>query len=197
MTTKTKYLSALLFAFFIIIANYGVTIQINQWLNYGMLIYPFTFLLTDILSEKYTKQDTLNIVKLGSFLAIIPTIYMAGWLIAIASITTFILIQQFDVQIFHYLKQKMEKAWWIRNNVSTIVSQLFDTVLFYALAFYILPSIATMIFGASSEWFFMSSSEIIKYTTTDYSIKVILAILDTPLFYLFAIRVKQATIKIK
>ena len=154
-------------------------------------MYPFTFLLTDILSEKYSKKEVLIVVKLGSLIAIVPTILIAGWLIAIASITTFYIIQQLDVQIFHYFKQKMSKAWWVRNNVSTISSQLFDTIMFYTLAFAILPAIAVMLFGTSDEWFFMSSDQIIKYIIADYSIKVILALLDTPLFYIFAIRVKS------
>ncbi len=191
MTTKTRNISVLIFAFLIILANYSVTISINDWLNYGMLMYPFTFLLTDILSEKYSKKEVLIVVKLGSLIAIVPTILIAGWLIAIASITTFYIIQQLDVQIFHYFKQKMSKAWWVRNNVSTISSQLFDTIMFYTLAFAILPAIAVMLFGTSDEWFFMSSDQIIKYIIADYSIKVILALLDTPLFYIFAIRVKS------
>jgi len=175
MTNKTKTISSLIFAFLIIIANYTVQFQINEWLTYGAILFPFTFLLTDILSEKYSKEDVLSVVKMGIVVAIIPTILISDWRIAFASIVTFYVIQQLDVKLFHYLMSKFQKQWWIRNNVSTMVSSFFDTVLFFTLAFaFILPF-----------------DVIVKLIIGDYLIKLVLALLDTPLFYLFAIRLKE------
>jgi uncharacterized PurR-regulated membrane protein YhhQ (DUF165 family) len=190
MNTKQIILYAVLFAIFILSANYLVSVSINKWMNYGMIMYPLTFLLTDILSEKYQKSEVLKIVRIGSLIAIVPTIMLAGWLIAIASITTFVLIQQFDVSVFHYFKNKMQKQWWIRNNASTILAQFFDTIMFYMLAFLILPTIAVFIFGASKEWFFMPITQIATFIAIDYSIKVVLALSDTPIFWFFAIKNK-------
>jgi len=177
MTKKTKIISVSLFAFLLIVANYTVQFPINEWLTYGALMFPFTFLLTDILSEKYTKEEVLSVVKYGIAVAIIPTIIIADWRIALASIFTFYVVQQMDVRIFHYLKMRFEKQWWIRNNVSTMVSSFFDTALFFMIAFaFILPF-----------------DVIVKLIIGDYLIKLTLALLDTPLFYLIAIRVKEYT----
>jgi len=179
MTQKTKYISAAIFSFLIIIANYTVQFPINNYLTYGALLFPFTFLLTDILSEKYSKEEVLDVVKIGILIAVVPTILIADWRIAFASIITFYIVQQMDVKIFHYLKQKFSSYWWLRNNASTMISSFFDTVLFFMLAFA----------------FIMPFNVIIKLIIGDYLVKLTLALLDTPIFYLFAIRVKQATYK--
>jgi len=179
MTKKIQYTSAIIFALLIIIANYTVQFPINDWLTYGALLFPFTFLLTDILSEKYSKEEVLTIVKVGILLAVIPTIIIADWRIAFASIFTFFVVQQLDVKIFHFLKEKFANLWWLRNNVSTMVSSFFDTVLFFMIAFsFILPF-----------------DVIVKLIIGDYLVKLTLALLDTPIFYLIAIRVKRFAYK--
>ncbi|NLC27819.1 MAG: queuosine precursor transporter, partial [Campylobacteraceae bacterium] len=108
-------------------------------------------------------------------LAIIPSLMVADGRIALASIVTFFLIQQLDVVIFHALKERFATLWWLRNNGSTITSQFFDTALFFTLAF-----------GGT-----MPTSMLIKLIVGDYTIKIILALLDTPLFYLFAIKLQN------
>ncbi len=179
MTKKIQYSSAIIFALLIIIANYTVQFPINDWLTYGALLFPFTFLLTDILSEKYSKEDVLGVVKIGILLAVIPTIIIADWRIAFASIFTFFVVQQMDVKIFHILKEKFTAQWWLRNNASTMISSFFDTVLFFMLAFsFILPF-----------------DVIVKLIIGDYLVKLTLALLDTPIFYLLAIRVKRLAYK--
>lgn len=175
MNKKELIFNSILFAILIIASNYTVQFPINQWLTYGAIIYPFTFLITDILSEKYSKIEVLNVVKIGSLLAIIPTIMISDLRIAVASIVTFYLIQQFDVVIFHKLKEKYTKQWWLRNNGSTMVSQFFDTTIFFILAFS----------------FVMPSDVLIKLIIGDYAIKLVMALLDTPIFYVLAIRTKK------
>lgn len=175
MSQKTLLKSSLWFAFIIVFANYTVQFPINDWLTYGALAYPFSFLLTDVLSEKYSKEEVLKVVKYGVLMAIVPTLLIADYRIAFASIVTFFLIQHLDVISFHYLKVKFEKLWWLRNNLSTITSQFLDTVLFFFLAFaWVLPF-----------------DVIVKLIIGDYMIKVILALLDTPVFYYYAIRIKH------
>ena len=180
MTKKTYYISSIIFALLIVTANYTVQFPINEWLTYGALIFPFTFLLTDVLSEKYSKEDVLKVVKLGIFIAVIPTVMVSDWRIAFASIATFFIVQQMDVKIFHYFKQKFTSLWWLRNNASTMISSFFDTVLFFTLAFA----------------FVMPVDVIVKLIIGDYLIKLTLALLDTPIFYLVAIRFKQVTQKV-
>lgn len=179
MTKRTQYSAALIFALLFVVANYTVQFQINEWLTYGALMFPFTFLLTDVLSEKYSKEDVLKVVKIGIILAFVPTIIMADWRIAFASLFTFFVVQQMDIRIFHYFKERFSNLWWLRNNASTMISSLFDTIIFFTLAFaFILPF-----------------DVIIKLIIGDYLVKLTLALLDTPLFYFLAIRVKKLAYK--
>jgi len=176
MSNKVFYISVTLFAFLIIASNYTVQFPINAWLTYGAVVYPVTFLLTDILGENYTKKEVLRVVLWGIVIAIVPTLLIADWRIALGSITAFMISQTLDVSIFHYIKQKAEKLWWLRNNLSTIISQAFDTIIFFTVAFaFVLPA------GA-----------IVKMILGDYTVKIVMALLDTPFFYLIAIKLRSA-----
>lgn len=175
MPKSALIIFSLIFAALIIISNYTVQFAINDWLTYGAIAYPFTYLFSDILSEKYHKKDTLRVVQIGALLAIVPTIFLADLRIAIASITAFFFIQQLDVHLFHSIKARLPKLWWLRNNGSTLVSQLFDTIVFWTIAFG-----GTMPLGA-----------LIKLMAGDYMFKVVAALLDTPFFYAFAIKMQN------
>jgi len=175
MSKKVFYISVSIFVFLIIASNYTVQFSINEWLTYGAVVYPVTFLLTDVLGENYSREEVLKVVLWGIIIAIIPTVLIADWRIALGSITAFMISQTLDVSIFHFLKTKAEKLWWLRNNVSTIVSQAFDTIVFFTVAFaFVLPA-----------------SAIVKMIIGDYMIKIIMALLDTPIFYLIAIRFRS------
>jgi uncharacterized PurR-regulated membrane protein YhhQ (DUF165 family) len=175
MSNKVFYISVAIFAFLIIASNYTVQFSINEWLTYGAVVYPVTFLLTDVLGENYSKQEVLKVVLWGIVIAIIPTIMIADWRIALGSITAFVISQTLDVTIFHYIKKRAERLWWLRNNVSTIVSQAFDTIIFFTVAFaWVLPA------GA-----------IVKMIIGDYMVKIVMALLDTPFFYLIAIKFRS------
>ena len=172
---KKEILHVMIFGFIIITANilvqYRVDLGVMQ-IPLGVFVYPFTFLFTDILSEKYNKEYVLKVVKYGILLAIIPTAMLSTPRIAIASVVTFFIVQFVDVYIFHHLKEKYFNLWWLRNNVSTLVSQFLDTTIFFTLAFaFVLP------------W-----EVIFKIMLGNYFVKAVMAIADTPLFYWFAIR---------
>lgn len=176
MSRKVFYISSIAFAMIIVVANFTVQFPINDYLTYGAITYPFTFLLADVLSEKYSKQEVLRVVRTGILLAFVPSFFAADWRIACASVAAFFVAQQLDVYIFYYLKERFPRLWWLRNNGSTMASQLVDTMIFFHIAFlFIMPwqSVLLMAFG-------------------DYTLKVIMALLDTPLFYAFAIRTQKA-----
>ena len=164
-----------IFALIIVLANILVQYRIDlgfMQIPLGVFVYPFTFLFTDILSEKYDKEYVLKVVKYGILIAIIPTAFLSTPRIAIASVVTFFIVQFVDVYIFHYLKQKHYNLWWLRNNVSTLISQFLDTTIFFTLAFaFVLP------------W-----AVIVQIMLGNYLVKAVMALADTPLFYWFAIR---------
>ncbi|WP_118712162.1 queuosine precursor transporter [Clostridioides difficile] len=157
----------------------------------AVVAYPLTFLCTDIIGEIWGKEEANRTVKRGilmqlfSLLLITIAIALPSASFAqeygnnlkvvlgqnvrfvLASLTAYILAQSNDVFIFHKLKDKFRgKHKWLRNNVSTMLSQLIDTAIFITIGFWgTVPSILTMIMS-------------------QYVVKFCLALLDTPFFYL-------------
>lgn len=84
-----------------------------------------------------------------------------------ASLLAYLVAQFNDVFIFHHLKKRFAgQHKWLRNNVSTMTSQMIDTILFITVAFWgIVPNLLMMIIS-------------------QYIIKFVIALLDTPIFYL-------------
>ena len=87
----------------------------------------------------------------------------------IGSLTAYIISQKFDVWLFHYLKEKTNgKKLWLRNNVSTILSQLLDTIIYQAT--WVIATDVTFI-----QAFFLA--------ITKYILKVCIALIDTIFIY--------------
>ena len=163
------------FTLLIVASNYLVQFSINDFLTFGALTYPFTFLLVDILAENYSKKETLKVVRAGIILAFIPSFLLAEPRIAIASVCAFFVAQQVDVFSFYWIKKRFSKLWWLRSAGSTAISQSIDTLIFFHIAFlFVLPwqSVMLMILG-------------------DYAIKLTFGILNTPWFYLFGIKLQK------
>jgi uncharacterized integral membrane protein (TIGR00697 family) len=94
---------------------------------------------------------------------------LPGFLIS-ASMLAYLVAQLIDVRIFHYLKKVTnEKKLWLRNNLSTMFSQLIDTIIVNSIFLY---------FGLNLDW-----DIIIKIIIASYLFKIIIALLDTPLVY--------------
>ncbi|PLX26052.1 hypothetical protein C0580_00745 [Candidatus Parcubacteria bacterium] len=162
----------------------------------GIWLVPITFLITDILAEVKGKKFvgrlvwTTGLAMFFSYLFIklsiwiepadrfqelnpaFVTIFESSARIFIASIVAFMLSQLHDIWAFEFWKKKTKgKYFWLRNNLSTIVSQFIDTTIFIFIAFYQL----TPKFDFAFMW-----TLIVPY----YILKIILAIADTPLAYL-------------
>lgn len=158
----------------------------------GILPYPLTFLMTDILSEFYGKKKTDYVVYTGFIvlLFVLLVIYLAGIFPAIpgspmgdaafgevfsnstriifASMVAYLVAQLVDVRLFHFWKWVTRgKHLWVRNNGSTMLSQLVDTVLVIGIIFYDREEPSVILQYILDGWFF----------------KVIMAALDTPFMY--------------
>ena len=180
--------------FAIVIANIQVlkTVQIFGLVaTLGNIVYGTTFLTTDILSELYGKHDSRKAVWIGFFTMISMTILMQVSLLFIpdesdfaqqslktifgvmprimaASLVAYLISQNHDIWAFHFWKRSTGgKYLWLRNNLSTMVSQLIDSGVFCTIAF-------TGLFSWPVFW---------QILLTTYLFKLIVAALDTPFVY--------------
>jgi len=160
----------------------------------GLLAYPITFLVTDIISEIYGKTKANQVVTSGLiaslFMLIIVTISdlipMAAWspvdsktfhsvfglssAAVFASMIAYLFAQFIDIRIFHFWKKLTNgKHLWLRNNASTVFSQFIDTfsVLFLLCSFGVI------------DWKLFSMLLI-----NGFMFKVFFAAFDTPFFYI-------------
>ena len=146
--------------------------QIELWIPFygsyifeqsvGLLAYPITFLVTDIISEIYGQNKANQVVTAGLFasvfmllvITVADFIPMAPWspvdsitfskvfglsgAAVLASMLAYLIAQYIDIRIFHFWKKLTNgKHLWLRNNASTIFSQFVDTfsVLFLLCSF--------------------------------------------------------------
>ena len=165
----------------------------------GTLAYPFTFLATDLICELYGKKRAqvlvwvgfamnffmLGLMMLGHYLkdasgvsgatSTFESVY--GFMIGnvIASMFAYLVAQSVDVKLFHFWKDLTKgKHLWIRNNLSTVVSQLVDTTAILSVL-YIANNLGDSI---------RTISDLISLIIASYLFKFFIALLDTPLFYI-------------
>lgn len=178
-----------------LIANKFVTVDLGFKVfivSAGILPYPLTFLVTDLISELYG-QKKANIVVFSGFVAsmfvllflwlgsqfnAIPSsivndntynkVFQNAWRIIAASMIAYLFAQFIDVKIFHFWKRLTNgKHLWLRNNGSTIASQLIDTTLVVMILFVGVWEPSNIISAIIDGWLF----------------KMLMAAIDTPIIY--------------
>jgi queuosine precursor transporter len=179
-----------------IVANIQVTKTVDLFgftATLGNIVYAGSFLVTDILSENHGKKEAKRAVGIGFFSLIAMTFLMSLALlfqphssdfaheslvtlfapmprIVMASLIAYGLSQLHDIWSYNFWKLRWpaKKYIWVRNNLSTMVSQLIDSVVFTLVAFYgVFPT-----------------AVLLEIVITTYLFKWIVAILDTPFLYL-------------
>jgi len=160
----------------------------------GILPYPITFLITDLISEIYGKKKANQVVTAGIFASVFSMgiIYVAKIVPAIesspiddgtftkvfglsplgvlASMLAYLFAQYIDISIYHFWKKLTHgKYLWLRNNFSTFSSQFVDTFTVVGLL---------CIFGVIPWDLFYG------LLVSGFLFKVFIAFLDTPLLYL-------------
>ncbi len=165
----------------------------------GVLAYPFTFLATDLICELYGKKRAQTLVWIG----FIMNLFMLGLMSlghvlpdasgvsgalstfenvykfmvgnVIASMVAYLVAQTVDVHLFHFWKRLTKgKHLWLRNNASTTVSQLVDTIAILSIL-YLADNLGPDI---------DSLGALIRLIFASYIFKFFFALFDTPLFYL-------------
>ncbi|WP_369862811.1 queuosine precursor transporter [Aquimarina sp. Aq107] len=163
-------------------------------ISVGILPYPITFLITDIISEVYGKRKANQIVTAGIFASFfslliiyvskeVPAtswspindetftkVFGATAVAVFASMMAYLFAQYIDIQVFHFWKKVTKgKHLWIRNNFSTFSSQFIDT-------FTVLLLLCTT---GIIDW-----ERFGVLLLNGFLFKVLVAALDTPILYL-------------
>jgi hypothetical protein len=167
----------------------------------GLLVYPITFLMTDIISEIYGMKKANRVVITGLFaslfMLLIVTIsnhtaatpwspvdeltfnkvFGLSGAAVFASMMAYLFAQFIDVRVFHFWKNLTKgKHLWLRNNASTIFSQFIDTFIVLFLLCYL----------NVIEWNMFS-----ELLINGFLFKVFFAVFDTPIFYLLSWHLKK------
>ncbi len=164
-------------------------------LSVGILPYPITFLITDLISEIYGKKKANQVVTAGIFASFfsmgivllgdyVPAIkgspinnevfsgvFALSPIAVLASMIAYLFAQYIDIALYHFWKKITNgKHLWLRNNFSTFASQFVDTftVVLLLCVFKVLPW--EMFYGLLISGFLF---------------KILIAFLDTPLLYFF------------
>ncbi|NNC83024.1 MAG: queuosine precursor transporter [Flavobacteriales bacterium] len=165
-------------------------------ISVGLIPYPITFLVTDLISELYGRKKANRVVMSGviasvfvlGIVAVADLVSATPWspvddrtfssvfgltgVAVFASMMAYLIAQFIDIRIFHFWKRLTHgKKLWLRNNFSTIPSQFIDTMVVLGLLCYF-EAIAWDRF-----WILFVNG---------FAYKVLVALFDTPLFYLTA-----------
>ena len=164
-------------------------------LSVGILPYPITFLVTDLISEIYGQKKANQVVIAGIFasffsLSIIlisnyvpalesspindetfSNVFSLSGLAVLASMLAYLFAQFIDIKIYHFWKNLTKgKMLWLRNNFSTFSSQIIDTITVISLL---------CLFEV------LSWDSFLGLVVSGIVFKILVAFLDTPLLYLF------------
>ena len=164
-------------------------------LSVGILPYPITFLITDLISEIYGKKKANQVVIAGIFASffsmgilwmanVVPAIenspvddatfqkvFALSPVAVLASMMAYLSAQFVDIRFYHFWKKLTQgRMLWLRNNFSTFSSQLIDTVAVISLL---------CLFGVL-EWNLFWG-----LVLSGFLFKIIIAALDTPFLYFF------------
>lgn len=218
-TQENLYLLYMIFAVGLVTANAISAKVFNLGFNVfgspvtmtvGAICYPITFLVTDIIGEIWGKTEAKVVVKLGFICQILATLVIIiarylpavdadmqnsyvmlmgqNWVFVIASLTAFLISQSWDVFVFHRIRDWYIEKYgsrkggrWIWNNGSTIGSQLLDSIIYVLIAF-----------GIGFGWLLDNNmyGTLRSMIIGQFVVKAILALIDTPIFYICTNREK-------
>jgi len=205
---KTNILLAVFVAALILANVIGskITTIFGVVTSVGIFAYPITFLITDAVEEVRGKKVSAVFIYAGMVALLVSiilvwigikmppasfyvsneaytTVFGSSIRIIIASMAAFLISQTHDIWAFNFWKQKTHgKYLWLRNNLSTITSQLIDTTLFTFIAFYQMTPAFTV-------------ARIFQMIIPYWILKVGFAFLDTPFVYVLVKWLKSGSRK--
>lgn len=123
---------AMAMALVVVLSNWAVQFPINDWLTWGAFTYPVVFLVTDLTNRALGPVAARRVVWAGFAVAVIASLALAPWRIALASGTAFIVAQWLDISAFNRLRQQ---SWWQAPLIGSVIASVVDTAIFFFIAF--------------------------------------------------------------
>lgn len=176
----------------------------GQELSCGIIAYPVTFLATDLISELFGRRRATLVVKVGFVVSVFATLVVLvadhapvfdrspvsqesfhavfGWLpgIVFGSMCAYLVAQFIDVHVFEFWRRLTKgRHLWLRNNASTVFSQLVDTVMVVTIALVVWP-----LADGNPDTQPLALEVWYGICVGQYLFKVAIAFIDTPFFYL-------------
>lgn len=131
----------------IVASNYLVQFPINDWLTWGAFTFPVAFLVTDLTNRAVGAQAARRVAWTGFAIAVLVSLAVAPWRIAVASGVAFIIGQLLDIAAFNKLRAM---SWWKAPLIGSIVASVVDTGIFFFLAFY----------GSDMDWLMLATGDL-------------------------------------
>lgn len=184
----------------LIMANIEVIILIDAFgltMTLGNICFASSFLVTDLLCERYSKHEADMSILLSFLVAIIFVLITQFWLlytpaptdtvmphfkgifsytprVILANLIVYVIVQLIDVRLYYWwwnltkkINKDESKFLWVRNNFSTMLSQFVNAILFNVIAFY----------GV------FSNADLINVILSTFIIYFIISLIDTPFLY--------------
>jgi uncharacterized integral membrane protein (TIGR00697 family) len=162
----------------------------------SIFCFPLTFLVTDVVSEIFGEKQARFFVIVGFLMSMVllvlvliglalppapgyaleaayQKVFSPTWRLFFASMAAYLLAQMIDVRVFHFVKKLSKgRRLWLRNNASTMFSQLVDTF-----------TVAVIFLWKNEAVFTGDFGDLLVLVFSAYVAKVVIAALDTPLIY--------------
>ena len=116
----------------IVLSNVLVQHPINDWLTWGAFSYPFVFLVSDLTNRALGPNAARRVAWAGFAVAVLVSLALAPWRIAVASGAAFLFSQVMDILVFNRWRRQ---TWWKAPLIGNLVASVVDTGVFFFLAF--------------------------------------------------------------
>lgn len=171
-----------------------ITTILGANISVGIVAFPLTFLINDIVTEVAGKERARHFVRTGLLMLVIlfgmvliaralppasfyshneayETVFSNSLRIIIASLSAFVVSELLDIAIFSKIKERMKRFLWFRVNISNIISQFIDTTVFTFIAFYMVTSAYDI-------------NKMIALILPYWGLKILFSFVQTPLAYI-------------
>ncbi len=116
----------------IVLSNVLVQHPINDWLTWGAFSYPLVFLVSDLTNRALGPMAARRVAWVGFGIAVLVSLALAPWRIALASGCAFLFAQIMDIAVFNRWRRQ---SWWKAPLIGSLVASVVDTAVFFFLAF--------------------------------------------------------------